>query len=834
MATEVGVGYVRLVPSARGFGTQAERELGRELGPASERVGRESGRSLTDSMATSMESTGGTLTKGVTVPLLGIGATALKMSGDFEASMNGVRAVTGASGKDFDALKDKAKELGSTTQFSASEAANAMEFLGMAGWETSDVLSGLPDVLNLAAASGLDLASAADISSNIMSGFGIKAEEAAKVSDVLAKAAASANVDVAMLGESMKYAAPLASAAGWSLEETAAAVGILGDAGIQGSMAGTGMNSILATLADTASSGGKKLKEFGVAAKDSNGEVRPLTDVLADLADEGADVADVIGIFGLEAGPKMQALLGRGSEGLRDLITDLENSEGAAEEMAAIRMEGFNGSVKELSSAFEGLMIAIGESGLLEYATDLVAKITGWTQRLSESNPEMLKMATVVGAVVAAIGPLLIVLAKVMRATVAAVKTFARFAVGTYKVVAGFVRMTIAAVRFLGRMVMVVARFTAMAVRMAAQMALTVARVVAGWVLMGIQATLQAIRMAAAWIIAMGPVAWITAAVIALVALIIANWDTIKEWTVKIWEAVWGFIKDMAEKVWNLFLDWTIVGLVIKHWDTIKEKTEQVWNAIVEWVKSIPGKLYDAFLNFTLIGRIVKHWDTIKTKTQTAWNNIVTWITRIPGRFVSGLSGMARKLWNVAKGAFQDFRDGAADRVTKMVEWVTKIPSRITRGIGSVTDLLYQKGKDIVSGLWSGIQAMGSWLKEKISGFVSSNIPGPIKSVLGIRSPSRFMRDEIGRMIPAGLVEGITAGEGAVEAAMRHLVSAPDTPRLPAMAGAMAGGLGTAPQSPQLVLAPSGTAAGKALMRLLQESLRNDYGGKIENLNTRK
>jgi phage-related protein len=264
------------------------------------------------------------------------------------------------------------------------------------------------------------------------------------------------------------------------------------------------------------------------------------------------------------------------------------------------------------------------------------------------------------------------------------------------------------------------------------------------------------------------------------------------------------------------------------------KSTIAVWNGIVSWVKSIPGKLYNAFLNFTLIGLLIKHWSSITAKTKSVWNSIVTWITRIPGRFVQGLSRLGSRLWTTAKDAFQSFRDAASDRVSKMIEWVTKIPGRVVRGIGRVTDLLLQKGKDIVSGLWDGIKSMGSWLKEKISGFVSSSIPGPVKSVLGIKSPSRLMRDEVGKMIPAGVAEGITAGEGAVEQAMRHLVGVPNLPRLPAMAGATPGGVGAMPVPPQLTLAPSGSAAAKALMRLFQESLRNDYRGNVANLNTQK
>ncbi|MFE2909988.1 phage tail tape measure protein, partial [Streptomyces olivaceus] len=151
----------------------------------------------------------------------------------------------------------------------------------------------------------------------------------------------------------------------------------------------------------------------GVAAQDSTGQVRPLTDILTDLADQGADVADIIGIFGLEAGPKLQALLGQGSDGIRELIADLEDSEGAAKEMADIRMEGFAGSVKELKSAFEGLLITIGEAGLLDWATQAAQKLTGFVQNLNDTNPELLRWGAAIGLAVAAAGPLLMIFGQI-------------------------------------------------------------------------------------------------------------------------------------------------------------------------------------------------------------------------------------------------------------------------------------------------------------------------------------------------------------------------------------------------------------------------------------
>src|SRR5690606_36115764 len=193
-----------------------------------------------------------------------VGGAVSRVAGDFDHAMAAVRAVTGATGEEFARLESLAKEMGDTTMFSATEAAQAMEFLGMAGWDTTQIMAGLPDVLTLAASGGLGLAEAADIASNSMAGMSMEASEVGRAADALAKAAASANVDVRMLGETASYAAGTASAAGWSIEDLATAVGLFGNVGIQGSTAGTALNHILGQLQNESSNAAKMFRELGI------------------------------------------------------------------------------------------------------------------------------------------------------------------------------------------------------------------------------------------------------------------------------------------------------------------------------------------------------------------------------------------------------------------------------------------------------------------------------------------------------------------------------------------------------------------------------------------
>lgn len=301
---------------------------------------------------------------------MAIAATAFATVGimtaaNFQEQMNGVAAVTQATGDQFDKLKKQAKEMGIQTQFSASEAAAGQAFLGMAGFKTDEILKVLPATLNLASAGSLDLASAADIASNIMQGFNADVSQAGRYIDVLAMAASKSNTDVMQLGEGMKYAAPVAAALGVSVEEATAAMGSLSNAGLQSSMAGTGLRKILSTLAK----GGKKLTPIiGNMTLESDG----FTAMLEEMRKRGITAAQAMDIFGERGGPAVLALVNQ-VDGMKKLNEQLSQSEGTAKRMADTKMQGLPGALKRLKSAFEGLMISIFDSEAIAAGIDKLA-----------------------------------------------------------------------------------------------------------------------------------------------------------------------------------------------------------------------------------------------------------------------------------------------------------------------------------------------------------------------------------------------------------------------------------------------------------------------------
>jgi TP901 family phage tail tape measure protein len=358
---------------------------------------------------------GKTLSAAVTLPIAAFGAATIKTAGDFQAAMNRVQAVSGATGDDLEKLTALAKDLGKTTVFSASEAAEGMGFLAQAGFKTEQILSSLPDVLTLATAGQLDLARAADIASNVMGQFGIAAEDTSRVTNLLAAVSSSANTDILQLSEAMKFLGPTANALKISLEETGAIIGVLGDAGIQGSAAGRALSTSLVNLSDPTKKQSKDLKALAGSAFNAKGEFIGMAQLLKNIETATASfspemrAAAVSAIFGAEAFQELDILLGRGSEKFNEYTARITNT-AKAQEIAAIQGRGFNNALKTLGSAFEALQLAIADSGLLDFAQGIIEKVTGVIRQVSELNPELLKWGAIIAGVAAAIGPVLVIL----------------------------------------------------------------------------------------------------------------------------------------------------------------------------------------------------------------------------------------------------------------------------------------------------------------------------------------------------------------------------------------------------------------------------------------
>ena len=285
----------------------------------------------------------------------------------FEEGMSEVQAISGASGKDLEKLSAKAKQMGATTKFSATESATALKYMAMAGWKTNQMVSGLSGVMNLAAASGEDLGTVSDIVTDSMTAFGLKAKDSGHFADVLAKASSSSNTNVAMMGETFKYVAPLAGSMKYSIEDTATAIGLMANAGIKGSQAGTELRSILTRLVKPPKDAAAALSALGISTTKADGSMKPMRQTMAELREKFSGLTDsqksqyAAAIAGQEAMSGLLAIVNASDSDFNKLQKAIDNSSGAAKKQADIMNNNLQGALYDLGSAAEAVGIGIYE-----------------------------------------------------------------------------------------------------------------------------------------------------------------------------------------------------------------------------------------------------------------------------------------------------------------------------------------------------------------------------------------------------------------------------------------------------------------------------------------
>lgn len=480
---------------------------------------------------------GTTLTKNVTLPIVAIGTAAVKVTSDFDSAMSKVSAVSGATGDDLDQLRAKAREMGSKTKFSATEAAEAFNYMAMAGWKTGDMLDGIEGIMNLAAASGEDLATTSDIVTDALTAFGLKAEDSAHFADVLAAASSNANTNVSMLGESFKYAAPVAGSLGISAEDTSVALGLMANAGIKASQAGTALRTGLTNLAKPTKQMKEYMDKYHIAlVKNKDGSVNlraTMEDMRKKLSQlsETEQAAAASAIFGKNSMAGWLAIVNASTEDFNKLTGAIDNCDGEAERMAETMNDNLEGQLTILKSQLQELAISIGEV-IVPIVRDVVSvlqKVVDWLNSLS---PKTKEMVVRIAAIVAAIGPLLIVISKVGGA-IGEVMTWGPKIVSGFKTVKGLI-------------------------------------------------TTLGTGLKSLWaVLAANPIVLVIAAVAALVAGFIYLWNTSEEFR-QFWINLWEGIKNVVETVWN-----AISGFFTNLWSNITTTAESAWNGFKEKITAI-------------------------------------------------------------------------------------------------------------------------------------------------------------------------------------------------------------------------------------------------------
>lgn len=375
-------------------------------------------------LSSAMVTVGSNLSKSVSVPLLTVGAIALKTSSDFEAGMSEVKAISGVTGESFTQLENKAIQMGAKTKFSASESAQAMKYMAMAGWDAEEMMSGISGVMDLAAASGEDLATTSDIVTDALTAFGLQASDSAHFADILARASSRSNTNVGLMGETFKYVAPVAGALGYSAEDCAVAIGLMANAGIKGSQAGTALRSMLTRLAKPTDDVATAMDKYNISLTDAEGNIKPMSTLLSDLRDRFSTLSEAektqlaATLAGQEGMSGLLAIVNASNSDFQNLTNSINNCDGAASEMAKTMQDNLKGSVTIFKSTAESAAISIGKKltpevrKFVDQGTKLITKLNNMSDAEQENIIKIGKLAATIPLTTLAGGKLLNMITK--------------------------------------------------------------------------------------------------------------------------------------------------------------------------------------------------------------------------------------------------------------------------------------------------------------------------------------------------------------------------------------------------------------------------------------
>lgn len=686
----------------------------------------------------------------VSAAVTGLGVASVKTAADFESGMSRVAAISGAAGDEMDALSKKAREMGAKTKFSASEAASAMEYMAMAGWKTEDMLSGIEGVMNLAAASGEDLATTSDIVTDALTAFGLSAQDSGHFADVLAAASSNANTNVSMMGETFKYCAPIAGALGFSVEDTAEAIGLMANAGIKGSQAGTALRTIMNNLSSEVKICGANIGEVEIATTNADGSMRELSDILADCRvafaelSESEKAAAAESLVGKNAMSGFLALMNAGETDIKKLSGAIENCDGTAQRMADTMNDNLEGQMTILKSQLQELAISFGEI-LMPAIKKIVSGLQGFVDMLNSLPPGVKETIVTVGLIVAALGPVLILVGKIISA-VGTIMTIVPKVTGVIKTVQG--------------------AFAALNATMLANPIMLVIAAIAALVAAFIYLWNTNEDFRQFWIDLWENVREIAVNV----------WNAIKEFFAAVWEAIKGIFKAVFEAIktivttyFNLYktIIETVFNVIKTVITTVWEAIKEIFTTVFEVIKTIVTTYFNIYK--TIIETVV---NVIKTVITNVWNTIKTVITTV----MEAIRTVFTTVWEAIKtiiGAVVsgikalitgDF-EGVKNAVAAIMETIKNTFSTVWNTIRNTVSTVLNAIKGCVSNIWGGIvsavkSAMTNVLNAVKSGFanVKDHITGLASQAFGW-----------GRDLVMGIVNGIKSCINAVGDAVKSV-----------------------------------------------------------------
>ena len=720
-----------------------------------------------------------------TIAVAGLGTAAVKTATDFDAGMSKVAAISGATGDDLQSLRDKAREMGAKTKFSASEAASAMEYMAMAGWKTTDMLGGIEGIMNLAAASGADLATTSDIVTDALTAFGLSAADSGHFADILAAASSNANTNVQMMGETFKYCAPIAGALGFSAEDTAQAIGLMANAGIKSTQAGTALRTIMNNLTGEVKLSGAALGEVTIATTNADGSMRNLSDILDDCRDafsqlsesEKAQAAE--SLVGKNAMSGFLALMNAGEADVNKLSSAIANCDGVAENMAMTMQDNLAGQLTILKSQLEELAISFGEM-LMPAIRNIVSKIQAFVDKLNHMSEGQRKAVLTTALLVAAIGPLLMIIGTIISKVGVAMQGFVKLAKGMKKLQLAAQTGT----GVVGKLATAIGGISAPVIAVVAVIAVLAAAFKHLW------DTNEGFRNAvtAIWDGIVSKISAFCQGIVdrlnalgfsfsSIIDVLKAVWDGFCNFLAPVFETAFSVVSSILGTVLDVItglLD-VFIGLFTGNWEQlwtgVKEIAEGIWNGISNFISTILGVIHSVFSNV---------WNAIKGTVTTVLTAISTFITNI----FNGIKTTATTIWNAIKTAISTVLDGIRSKISSVFESVKSTVSSIFEGIRSTAVSVWNGIKsaittpieaardkvksvvDAIKGFFSGLKLELPHIKLphfKVSGTLSISPPSvPHLSIDWYKKGGIMTRPTIFGMNGSSLMAGGEAGREAI------------------------------------------------------------------------
>lgn len=717
MAVDVGsaVGYLDLDISGFLAGLKSAQS---EADSASKSIASKIGSNL-NGVGKSLTSVGTTLTKNVTVPLLAVGAAGLKVATDFEKGMSEVKAISGATGEQFDALKEKAIELGGSTAFSANEVAAAMTEMAKAGWSSQQIIDGMGGVLDAAAASGEGLAAVSTIVADAITGFGMEAKESTRVADLLTQAANSGTIGINDLGESFKYIAPVAGSMGLSIEDVTTALAAMSKAGIKGSQAGTSLRGMLTRMVKPTDDVAVAMDELGIVLTNQDGSFKSLDTIVGEMRGSFEGLTDeqktyyAAVLAGQEGVSGLLSLLNLTEEEYNEIAESMDNATGVAAQTAAVMQDNLQSKVEQLLGSLESLAIKLADF-VIPYLQQFVVWLTNLVDKFTALDPETQKTILKFAGLVAAAGPVITVIGKITTAAGGLFTAFGKLSGGFKAVAAGGKAGTGALAKLGGAM----AGITAPMLAVIAVIAVLAAAFTSLW------KNNEEFRnkVTAIWDQVKTTFNNFAQGIVDRLNSLGFNFTSITEVLKAVWEGFCNFLAPIFTGVFQLIADKfqvicdVILGIVDVFiavfkgdwqgaWDAIKGIFESIWNYIVALFTNVTNTL-KSILDVVCgwFGTTWSDtWNSIKTFFVNVWNSIVTWfqttLTNIQTFFTNiwtSVSTFFTNTWTNISTFFTNVWNGIVSFVTTTLNNISTTFSNIWNGITSFLSTAWETIKNVV------------------------------------------------------------------------------------------------------------------------------------------